>query len=95
MTGANRRKRWRQASPPNETLEQMDARMRAFALATREWWIKAAKIPFPDNDITVLAGPTRHVRPTPPASKRERAIDSRPRDAEEAPPEDSPGDADV
>ncbi|MBN3754728.1 hypothetical protein G3N95_17400 [Paraburkholderia sp. Tr-20389] len=95
MTKANRRKRRRQALPPDESIEQIDARMRAFALATREWWRKAAKTPFPDNNITVLAGPTRRVRPEPAASKRERAIDSRPRDAEEVPPEQSPGDADV
>jgi hypothetical protein len=95
VTKANRRKRRRQALLPNESIEQMDARMRAFALATREWWIKAAKTPFPDNSITVLAGPTRRVRPKPPASKRVRAIDSRPGDAEEVPPEESPGDADA
>ncbi|CAD6563129.1 hypothetical protein ACFQ3P_41885 [Paraburkholderia sabiae] len=95
MTKANRRKRRRQALPPYESSEQLEARLKAFALATREWAINAAKIPFPDNNISVLAGPTRRVRPKPPASKRGRAIDSRPRDAEEVPPEESPGDADV
>lgn len=59
MTNANRRKRRRQALPPYESSEQFKARMKAFALRTREGAINAAKIPFPDDSITVMAGPLR------------------------------------
>ncbi|MEC5405996.1 hypothetical protein VOM14_10555 [Paraburkholderia sp. MPAMCS5] len=59
MTKANRRKRRRQATPPYESSEQLEARLTAFALRTREWAINAAKIPCPDDSITVMAGPLR------------------------------------
>ncbi|SOE87403.1 hypothetical protein SAMN05446935_8027 [Burkholderia sp. YR290] len=62
MTKANRRKRRRASLPPYESSEQLEARLRAYALATREWAIEAAKIPFPEN-ISVLAGPLRRVEP--------------------------------
>ncbi|SKD04106.1 hypothetical protein SAMN05445504_9138 [Burkholderia sp. CF099] len=62
MTKANRRKRRRQSMPPYESSEQIEARMTAFVLRTREWAINTAKIPFPD-DVTVLAGPIRRRRP--------------------------------
>ena len=67
MTKANRRKRRRQSMPPYESSEQIEARMKAFALRTREWTINVARIPFPDH-ITVLAGPIRRVRPKPATS---------------------------
>jgi hypothetical protein len=59
MTKANRRKRRRQSMPPYESSEQIEAHMKAFALRTREWFIEVARIPFPDDRITVLAGPLR------------------------------------
>ncbi|MFM0122672.1 hypothetical protein P0D73_27890 [Paraburkholderia sp. RL18-101-BIB-B] len=55
--------------PPYESSEQIEARMKAFALRTREWFIEVARIPFPDDRITVLAGPLRRrVRPKPATS---------------------------
>lgn len=62
MTKANRRKRRRQSMPPYESSEQLRARLEAFALRTRERAIIAARIPFADDRITVLAGPIRRVR---------------------------------
>jgi hypothetical protein len=94
MTRANRRKRRRQSLPPYESSEQMEARVKAFALATREWAINAAKIPFPD-DITVLAGPLGRVRTKPLAPERKPAIGSRAQDSQEVPTDGSRGDADA
>jgi hypothetical protein len=42
MTKANRRKRRRQSLPPYESSEQIDARLKTFALATRDWAVQAA-----------------------------------------------------
>ena len=93
MTRANRRKRRRQSLPPYESSEQLRARLKAFALATRERAINAARVPFPDN-ITVLAGPLGRVRPKPLAPKRRPAIDKGPQDSGEVPADGSRGDAD-
>ncbi|CAB3798078.1 hypothetical protein [Paraburkholderia caffeinilytica] len=43
---------------PVETSEQLGARLRAFALATREQAMKPRKVPFPEH-VMVLAGPLR------------------------------------
>ncbi len=50
----------RPALPPAETSEQLRARLRAFALATREQAMKRRTVPFPEH-VTVLAGPLRRV----------------------------------
>jgi hypothetical protein len=53
------------ALPPEETSEELRARLRRFALATRDNATRApgtATIPFPEQ-VTVLAGPLRRVRP--------------------------------
>ncbi|SKC81669.1 hypothetical protein SAMN05445504_3157 [Burkholderia sp. CF099] len=43
---------------PDETSEELLARLRAFALATRDEALRRAKIPFPEG-VTILAGPLR------------------------------------
>jgi hypothetical protein len=48
----------RPALPPVETSEQLRARLRAFALATREEAMKPRKVSFPEH-VMVLAGPLR------------------------------------
>lgn len=53
-------RRKRPALPPVETSEQLRARLRAFALATREDAMKPRKVPFPEH-VTVLAGPLKRV----------------------------------
>jgi hypothetical protein len=53
------------ARPADETSAQLRARLRRFALATRDDATRAAgtaTIPFPEQ-VTVLAGPLRRVRP--------------------------------
>ncbi|MFM0640951.1 hypothetical protein PQQ63_30070 [Paraburkholderia metrosideri] len=49
------------ALPPDETSAQLRARLRRFALATRDEATGAATIPFPEH-VTVLAGPLRRNR---------------------------------
>jgi hypothetical protein len=49
------------AVPPDETPDQLRARLRRFALATRDEVRRAATIPFPEH-ISVLTGPLRRVR---------------------------------
>ncbi|MFM0100859.1 hypothetical protein PQQ87_35055 [Paraburkholderia nemoris] len=49
------------APPPDETSAQLRARLRHFALATRDDATGAATIPFPEH-VTVLAGPLRRNR---------------------------------
>lgn len=44
---------------PGETSEELRARLRAFALATRDEALRRAKIPVPPEHISVLAGPLR------------------------------------
>jgi hypothetical protein len=48
------------ALPPDETPDQVRARLRRFALATRDRTHRAVTIPFPEH-ISVLAGPLRRV----------------------------------
>lgn len=85
MTKANRRKRRRQALPPYESSEQFAARMKAFALRTRERAINAAKIPFPDDSIIVMAGPLRRrVRSKPAVSDEPAASAEKDSDEPEA-----------
>ncbi len=55
------RHRKRPAPPPDETSAQLRARLRRFALATRDEAARAATIPFPEH-VTVLAGPLRRNR---------------------------------
>lgn len=43
---------------PNETSEQLRARLRQFALATREEALQTVTVPFPEH-VSVLAGPLR------------------------------------
>jgi hypothetical protein len=43
---------------PDETREELLARLRAFALATRDEALRRARIPVP-GDVFVLAGPLR------------------------------------
>lgn len=71
LTKANRRKRRRKAMPPYESSEQIEARMTAIVLRTRDWAINAAKIPFPDESITVMAGPLRRRVRSKPATSDE------------------------
>jgi hypothetical protein len=47
--------------PPDETPEQLRARLRRFALATRDVAYQKGMIPFPEH-VSVLAGPLRRVR---------------------------------
>ncbi|WP_157025162.1 hypothetical protein [Paraburkholderia heleia] len=57
--------RTRAALSPDETSGQLRARLRRFALATRDDATRAARtatIPFPEQ-VSVLAGPLRRVRP--------------------------------
>ncbi|MEA3086230.1 MAG: hypothetical protein QOC89_3927 [Paraburkholderia sp.] len=82
MTKANRRKRRRQAMPPYESSEQIEARMKAFALRTREWFIDLARIPFPDDRIAVLAGPLRR-RMRPKLATSDAPVASREQDMDE------------
>ncbi|MFM0303479.1 hypothetical protein PQQ99_25530 [Paraburkholderia sediminicola] len=49
------------ALPPDETSAQLRARLRRFALATRDDATGAATIPFPEH-VSVLAGPLRRSR---------------------------------
>lgn len=46
--------------PPDETSEQLRARLRRFARATRNDATGAATMPFPEH-VTVLAGPLRRI----------------------------------
>ena len=55
------RHRERPALPSDETSEQLRARLRRFALATRADALRVATIPFAEH-VTVLAGPLRRVR---------------------------------
>ncbi|WP_109484050.1 hypothetical protein [Paraburkholderia sp. C35] len=64
MTKANRRKRRRESLPPYESSEQLQARLWAFAMATREQAMRPRTVAFPDH-VTVLAGPLRRVRTAP------------------------------
>jgi hypothetical protein len=64
--------RKRTALPPVETSEQLRARLRAFALATREDAMKPRKAPFPEH-VTVLAGPLRRVHARPSVSGDDQA----------------------
>lgn len=43
---------------PNETSAQLRARLRRFALATREEAMQPVTVPFPEH-VSVLAGPLR------------------------------------
>ncbi len=61
MNGAKREKARVVNDLPAETSEQLRARLRAFALLTREQAMRQSTIPFPE-DVTVLAGPLRKVR---------------------------------
>ncbi|MDH6147236.1 MULTISPECIES: hypothetical protein [Paraburkholderia] len=45
---------------PRETSDELRARLRRFALLTREQALRPATVPFPEN-VTVLAGPLRKV----------------------------------
>ncbi|HKR46602.1 MAG TPA: hypothetical protein VJU59_44240 [Paraburkholderia sp.] len=55
-------KRRKRPSPlPDETSSELQARLRRFALATREEALRPATVPFPEH-VTVLAGPLRKVR---------------------------------
>jgi hypothetical protein len=56
------KQRRRDSLPPAETSEQLRARLRAFALATREEAMRPVNVPFPDH-VTVLGGPLRRSRP--------------------------------
>lgn len=47
--------------PPDETSAQLRARLRRFALHTRDEATGAATVPFPGH-VTVLAGPRRRTR---------------------------------
>jgi hypothetical protein len=61
--------------PADETSAQLRARLRRFALATRDDATRAAgtaTIPFPEH-VTVLAGPLRRVRPAGARGRRRRA----------------------
>lgn len=55
------RHRKRPAQPPDETSAQLRARLRRFALATRDDATGAATNPFPEH-VSVLAGPLRRIR---------------------------------
>ncbi|VVD33604.1 conserved protein of unknown function [Paraburkholderia dioscoreae] len=65
-------RRKRAALPPVETSEQLQVRLRAYALATRESAMKPRKVPFPEH-VTVLAGPLRRVRARPSGSGDDQA----------------------
>lgn len=52
------RKRKEKNPLPNETSEELRARLRRFALVTREEALHPATTPFPEN-VTALAGPLR------------------------------------
>lgn len=60
------------ALPPVETSKQLRARLRAFALATREEAMKPRKVPFPEH-VMVLAGPLRRLHAKPSGSIDEEA----------------------
>ncbi|MHB9833267.1 hypothetical protein Q8F57_000350 [Paraburkholderia terrae] len=57
-----KRKKTRVANDlPAETSEELRARLREFAVLTREQALRQSTVPFPE-DVTVLAGPLRKVR---------------------------------
>ncbi|WP_154671459.1 hypothetical protein [Paraburkholderia mimosarum] len=58
------KRRKRHAPLPDETSSELQARLRRFALATREEALRPANVPFPEH-VTVLAGPLRKVRRKP------------------------------
>ncbi len=45
---------------PRETSDELQDRLRKFALLTREQALRPATVPFPEH-VTVLAGPLREV----------------------------------
>ncbi|SOE51500.1 hypothetical protein SAMN05446635_0381 [Burkholderia sp. OK233] len=67
-------KRKQPVLPPVETSEQLKARLRAFALATREEAMKPRTVPFPEH-VTVLAGPLRRVHDGPRRSVDEHTVE--------------------
>ncbi|SDR60949.1 hypothetical protein [Paraburkholderia tuberum] len=56
-----RRKQKHPTPHPDETSEELRARLRRIADATREQAMQPATVPFPEH-VTVLAGPLRKVR---------------------------------
>lgn len=55
------KRRKRQTQPPDETSEELQARLRRFAVTTHEETMRPATVPFPEH-VTVLAGALRKVR---------------------------------
>jgi hypothetical protein len=62
VTKTTARKRRSASLSQYESSEQLRARVRAFALATRQEAMKSRTIPFPEH-VSVLAGPLRRARP--------------------------------